>query len=446
MLQSVFDLFRIKELRKKILMTLGVIAIYRIGVTIPIAGVNSAALNSLFNQQANTLLGFLNVFSGGALSRMSVFSLGVMPYINASIIISLLQGAHVLPYLDQLAKEGEAGRKHLNQIMRYVTVFLALVQSFGLTQLISRQMIGDRLPIVENPGLGFTIVTMITLVSGTVFVMWLGEQITEFGIGNGISIIIFAGIVERFPAAIMRMIREVFEFQQRSLFGALAIAFFLFAITGLVVWLETGQRKIPVQYAKRIVGRKMMGGQSTFLPLKVDQSGVIAVIFAVSIMSFPVTIASFAHESGWARRINDIFNPQTWYYNVVYGALIIFFCYFYNSVSFNPKDIAENLKKWGGFVLGIRPGDQTASYLEKIMDRITLGGALAVTALSIIPTLLERKFNTPFYFGGTSILIVVGVALDTLSQVESYLIMRHYEGFSKAGRVEGTSRGRWYAA
>jgi len=244
----------------------------------------------------------------------------------------------------------------------------------------------------------------------------------------------------------MRVTREVFEFQQRSLFGALAIAVFLFAVTGLVVWLETGQRKIPVQYAKRIVGRKMMGGQSTFLPLKVDQSGVIAVIFAVSIMSFPVTIASFAHESGWARRINDIFNPQTWYYNIVYGALIIFFCYFYNSVSFNPKDIAENLKKWGGFVLGIRPGEQTAAYLEKIMDRITLGGALSVTALSIIPTLLERKFNTPFYFGGTSILIVVGVALDTLSQVESYLIMRHYEGFSKAGRVEGTSRGRWYAA
>ncbi len=427
-------------------MTLGVIAVYRIGVTIPIAGVNSNALAAMFNQQGNSILGFLNVFSGGALSRMSIFSLGIMPYINASIIMSLLQGAHVIPYLDQLAKEGEAGRKRLNQLTRYATVFLAIIQSFGLTQLISRQLIDGRIPIVNDPGLAFSVVTMVTLVTGTVFVMWLGEQITEFGVGNGISIIIFSGIVERFPAAVLGMVREVFEFQQRSLFGALAIAVFLLVLTGLVVWLATGQRKIPVQYAKRIVGRKMMGGQSTFLPLKVDQSGVIAVIFAVSILSFPVTIASFSHESGWARRINDLFNPSSWYYNAIYGAMIIFFCYFYNSVSFNPKDIAENLKKWGGFVLGVRPGEQTALYLEKIMERITLGGALSVTALAILPTLLEKQLNTPFFFGGTSILIVVGVALDTLSQIESHLIMRHYEGFSKAGRVEGTGRGRWYSA
>jgi len=280
--------------------------------------------------------------------------------------------------------------------------------------------------------------------TGTVFVMWLGEQITEFGIGNGISLIIFSGIVERMPSAVGNVFREVFELQQRSLFGALLLGAILLVVTGLVVWLETGQRKIPVQYAKRVVGRKMMGGQSTFLPLKVDQSGVIAVIFAVSLLSFPVTIASFSPQAGWAQRINDIFNHRSWGYNAVYGTLIVFFCYFYNSVSFNPKDIAENLKKWGGFVLGIRPGEQTALYLEKVMERITLGGALSVATLAVLPSIMQSRMNAPFFFGGTSILIVVGVALDTVSQLESHLIMRHYEGFTKAGRVEGRGRGRWY--
>jgi preprotein translocase subunit SecY len=446
MLQSAFDLFKIKELRNRILITLGVIAIYRLGVTIPIPGVNADALTILFKQQANSLLGFLDVFSGGALSRMSIFSMGIMPYINASIIMSLLQGAHVIPYLDHLAKEGEAGRKRLNQITRYATVVLGLIQSFGLTQLISRLPLPGDIPVVQNPGTAFTIVTMMTLVTGTVFVMWLGEQITEFGIGNGISLIIFAGIVERLPAAVKNVTREIFELQQRSLFGALFILAVILAVTGLVVWLETGQRKIPVQYAKRVVGRKMMGGQSTFLPLKVDQSGVIAVIFAVSLLSFPVTIASFSPQSPWARHINDALNRGSWWYDTMYAALIIFFCYFYNSVSFNPKDIADNLKKWGGFVLGIRPGEQTALYLEKVMERITLGGALSVAALAVLPTILQRKFNVPFFFGGTSILIVVGVALDTMGQLESHLIMRHYEGFTKAGRIEGRGRGRWYAS
>jgi preprotein translocase subunit SecY len=445
MIQSIFDLFKIQELRKRILITLGVIALYRLGVTVPIPGVNADALTIMFKQQANSLLGFLDIFSGGALSHMSIFSMGIMPYINASIIMSLLQGAHVLPYLDQLAKEGESGRKRLNQITRYSTVFLAFIQSFGLTQLISRLPIGN-VPTVLNPGLSFTLTTMITLVAGTVFVMWLGEQITEFGVGNGTSLIIFTGIVERMPAAASNMLREVFELQQRSFFGAAVILAFLLVVTGLVVWLETGQRKIPVQYAKRVVGRKMMGGQSTFLPLKVDQSGVIAVIFAVSLLSFPVTIASFSPQAGWAHRMNEMFNHGSWWYNAVYAALIIFFCYFYNSVSFNPKDIAENLKKWGGFVLGIRPGEQTALYLEKVMERITLGGSIAVAVLAVLPTVLEKRFNVPFFFGGTSILIVVGVALDTVSQLESHLIMRQYEGFSKTGRVGGRGRGRWYAA
>jgi len=419
--------------------------VYRLGVTVPVPGVNGAAIELLFKQQANTLLGFLDVFTGGALSRFSIFAMGIMPYINASIIMSLLQGAHVIPYLDHLAKEGQAGQKRMNQITRYATVGLAFIQSFGLTQLISRLPLPGDVPVVLNPGLGFTLTTMVTLVTGTVFVMWLGEQITEFGVGNGISLIIFTGIVDRMPSAVSNVFREVFELQQRSLFGAAFLLAALLAVTGLVVWLETGQRKIPVQYAKRVVGRKMMGGQSTFLPLKVDQSGVIAVIFAVSLLSFPVTIASFAPQSSWAHRLNDVFNRGVWWYNITYAALIIFFCYFYNSVSFNPKDIAENLKKWGGFVLGIRPGEQTALYLEKVMERITLGGSIAVATLAILPTLLQRKFNVPFFFGGTSILIVVGVALDTVSQLESHLIMRHYEGFSKTGRVEG-GRGRWYSA
>jgi preprotein translocase subunit SecY len=446
MIQSFVDLFKIKDLRKRILITLGVIAIYRLGVTVPIPGVNADAIKVLFGQQANSLLGFLDVFTGGALSRMSIFSMGIMPYINASIIMSLLQGAHVIPYLDHLAKEGEAGRKRLNQITRYATVILGFIQSFGLTQLISRFPLPGDIPVVQNPGLGFTLTTMVTLVAGTVFVMWMGEQITEHGVGNGTSLIIFTGIVDRMPAAVTNVFREVFELQQRSLFGAVLLAAGLLVVTGLVVWLETGQRKIPVQYAKRIVGRKMMGGQSTFLPLKVDQSGVIAVIFAVSLLSFPVTIASFSAESAWGKKVMDIFNHGHWWYDATYAALIIFFCYFYNSVSFNPKDIAENLKKWGGFVLGIRPGEQTAMYLERVMERITLGGSLSVAALAVLPTIMQRQFNVPFFFGGTSILIAVGVALDTVSQLESHLIMRHYEGFSKTGRVEGRGRGRWYSS
>lgn len=445
MLQSIFDLFNIKELRKRILMTLGVLVVYRLGVAVPVPGVSGEEIQRLFAQHASGLLGFLDVFTGGALSRFSIFAMGIMPYINASIIMSLLQGAHVIPYLDHLAKEGETGRKRLNQITRYATVGLAIIQSFGLTQLIIRMAPGGT-PVVHNPGLAFTLTTMVTLVTGTVFVMWLGEQITEFGIGNGISLIIFTGIVERFPAAVTNVFREVFQLQQRGIFGAIALGVFLLVVIGLVVWLETGQRKIPVQYAKRVVGRKMMGGQSTFLPLKVDQSGVIAVIFAASLLQFPVTIASFSPQSGWAQKVSDVFNQGAWWFLGIEASLIIFFCYFYNSVSFNPKDIAENLKKWGGFIPGIRPGENTASYLEKVMERITLGGALAVAALVVLPNILQRKFNVPFYFGGTSILIVVGVALDTMAQLESHLIMRHYEGFSKAGRIEGRGRGRWYTA
>jgi len=439
-MQSFADIFRIPDLRKRVFFTLGILAIYRIGVAIPIPGINAEALQQLFKSQSNTIFGFMDMFSGGAMSRMSIFAMGVMPYINSSIIMSLLQGAHVIPYLDRLAKEGESGRKKLNQVTRYFTLFLALVQSFGLTTLITKIRLAGDVAVVRDPGALFVFTTVLTLTTGTLFVMWLGEQITEMGIGNGISLMIFTGIVDQFPKAAGSLIADIFQLQQRSIISGLALLALVLVVTGLVVWVETAQRKIPVQYAKRMVGRKMFGGASTFLPLKVDQSGVIAVIFAVSLLSVPMTFASFNPDGEWSKKILSIWNQRAVWYEVVYASLIIFFCYFYNSVQFNPSDMADNLKKWGGFIPGIRPGEPTARYISDVLARITLGGALFVAALAVLPDTMHRLMNTPFYFGGTSILIVVGVALDTVGQLESHLIMRHYEGFSKSGRV----RGRWF--
>jgi preprotein translocase subunit SecY len=439
-MQSFADIFRIPELRRRVLVSLGVLAIYRVGAAIPIPGINAEALQQLFSQQSNTLLGFLDIFSGGAMSRLSIFSMGIMPYINSSIIMSLLQGAHVIPYLDRLAKEGELGRKKLNQITRYFTLLLGVIQSFGLTTLIMRIPLPGDVPVVKDPNAMFVFTTVVTLTTGTIFVMWLGEQITELGIGNGISLIIFTGIVEGLPGAVKNMIVDVFQLQQRTLLGAGALLALVLVVMGLVVWVATAQRKIPVQYAKRVVGRRMYGGASTFLPLKVDQSGVIAVIFAVSLLSVPVTLASFAPEAGWAGKITAWWNQGVWWYELMYAGLIIFFCYFYNSVQFNPTDLAENLKKWGGFIPGIRPGEPTATYIQNVLERITLGGALFVAALAVLPDYLRRGLNAPFFFGGTSILIAVGVALDTMGQLESHLIMRHYDGFMKEGRIKG----RWF--
>jgi preprotein translocase subunit SecY len=439
-MQSFADIFKIPELRKRVFFTLGILVVYRIGVAIPIPGIDATAIQQLFKSQANNFLGFLDMFSGGAMSRMSIFAMGVMPYINSSIIMSLLQGAHVIPYLDRLAKEGENGRRQLNKITRYFTLLLAVIQSFGLTTLITKIRLGPDVAVVREPGALFIFTTVLTLTAGTIFIMWLGEQITELGIGNGISLMIFTGIVDRLPSALNQMRRMVFELQEMSLLTALGLLALVVVVVGLVVWLETAQRKIPVQYARRMVGRKMMGGASTFLPLKVDQSGVIAVIFAVSLLSVPVTFASFNPDGEWSKRILGLWNQRALWYEFTYGALIIFFCYFYNSVQFNPADLADNLKKWGGFIPGIRPGEPTANYINTVLVRITLGGALGVTALAILPDILHRVMNTPFYFGGTSILIVVGVALDTVGQLESHLIMRHYEGFSKTGRVKG----RWF--
>ncbi|MBL8024283.1 MAG: preprotein translocase subunit SecY [Elusimicrobia bacterium] len=439
-MQSFADIFKIPELRKRIFFTLGILIVYRIGVAIPIPGINGEAIQQIFKANSNSFLGFLDMFSGGAMSRMSIFAMGVMPYINSSIIMSLLQGAHVIPYLDRLAKEGESGRRRLNQITRYFTLFLAVIQSFGLTTLITKIRLGGDLAVVREPGALFVFTTVITLTAGTIFIMWLGEQITEMGVGNGISLMIFTGIVEGLPRAINQVRRMVFELQEMSLLTALGLLGLVIVVVGLVVWVATAQRKIPVQYARRMVGRKMYGGASTFLPLKVDQSGVIAVIFAVSLLSVPVTFASFNPEGEISKKILGLWNQRALWYEALYAGLIIFFCYFYNSVQFNPTDLADNLKKWGGFIPGIRPGEPTASYINSVLMRITLGGALFVASLAILPDIMHRVMNTPFYFGGTSILIVVGVALDTVGQLESHLIMRHYEGFSKTGRVKG----RWF--
>ncbi|MBI4679020.1 MAG: preprotein translocase subunit SecY [Elusimicrobia bacterium] len=439
MIQKFANIFEIPDLRKRVLFMLGALAIFRVGAAVPIPGINGDAIRAVFEAQKNSLLGFLDIFSGGAMSQFSIFSMGVMPYINASIIMSLLQGAHVIPYLDRLHKEGELGRRKLNSLTRYLTLFLAAFQSFGLTIAVSKMPTPGNIPVVSNPTWDFYVVTVLTLTAGTIFVMWLGEQMTEQGVGNGISLIIFAGIVDRMPSAIRNLIQLV-HLEEVGLLQALFLVAALVAVVISVVWVETAQRKIPVQYAKRVIGRKMYGGAQSYLPLKVDQSGVIAVIFAVSLLAVPVTIVQFTPSVAWAQKIMEFWSGGNWIYQVLYAGLIIFFCYFYNSVSINPVDLAENMKKSGGFIPGIRPGEPTAKHIEWVLERVTLGGALFVAAIAVLPDLLRQKFNVPFYFGGTSLLIVVGVALDTMGQLEAHLIMRHYEGFLKKGRIQG----RWF--
>jgi preprotein translocase subunit SecY len=438
------DMFRVPELKKKILFTLLIIIAYRIGAAVPIPGINTEAVKALFAMHSNSLLGFLDMFSGGALNRMSVFSMGIMPYINASIIMSLMSGAHVIPYLTRLSKEGEQGRKKITQITRYGTLILGTIQSFGLTMAIAKMPTPGGMPIVVDASLSWIFMTVTTLVTGTMIIMWLGEQVTERGIGNGISLIIFAGIVERlFPAT--KNVISLVNMGEVSIIKVLALLVLVIAVLVCVVWVTTAQRKLPIQYAKRMVGRKMYGGQSATLPIKVDQSGVIAVIFSVSILSAPLTIAQFAPN--WeifgfpiAQKITAWFNNGSIWYSLVYASLVIFFCYFYNSITFNPTDIAENMKKSGGFIPGVRPGTPTAQYIQKVLERVTLGGALFVACIAVLPDYLRQFMDAPFFFGGTSLLIVVGVSLDTIGQIESHLIMRHYEGFMKEGRIKG----RWF--
>jgi preprotein translocase subunit SecY len=424
---------KIPELKKRIGATLLLLAVYRVGVHIPTPGINREALAAFFSAAQGTLLGLFNMFSGGALEQLSVFALGIMPYISASIILQLL--TVVIPHLERLSKEGEAGRKKITQYTRYGTVVLSIIQGFGIAFGLEGMTGPGGEPVVLHPGWGFRLVTVITLTAGTAFIMWLGEQITERGIGNGISLIIFAGIVAGMPGAVVNTAR-LMETGEMSLFKILVLLILMVAVVAFIVHMERGQRRIPVQYAKRVVGRRMYGGQSTHLPLKINTSGVIPPIFASSIIMFPATVANFI-QVPWVQNVANMLMPGHWLYSVLYVAFIIFFCYFYTAIVFNPVDVADNMKKYGGFIPGIRPGRPTAEYIDKVLSRITLGGAIYVSAVCVLPTLLIQNFNVPFYFGGTALLIVVGVAMDTVGQIEAHMLTRHYEGFLKSGRIRG---------
>lgn len=428
-LANIRNIFKIPELKVRVLFTLSLLIVYRIGAHIPTPGINGDALSKFLTEKGGALMGFFDMFSGGALSRVTIFALGIMPYISASIIFQLL--TVVIPALGRLAKEGEAGKKKIVKYTRYATVVIAAIQSLGIAIGIEGMSGGQ---FIQNPGWSFRLLTMITLTSGTAFLMWLGEQITERGIGNGISLIIFAGIVARFPNAIVSTFNLV-RAGELSVFFVLILAVMMFAVVGGIIFIERGQRKIPVQYARRVVGRKVFGGQTTHLPLKINTSGVIPPIFASSIIMFPATVAGFI-SIPWVQGIAKQLSPGTVLYTTLYVGLIFFFSYFYTAVIFNPVDIADNLQKHGGFIPGIRPGQKTSEYIYRVLTRLTFVGAVYLAVVCVMPELLIKKFNVPFYFGGTSLLIAVGVALDTVSQIESHLVTRSYEGFLKRGRLK----------
>jgi preprotein translocase subunit SecY len=427
------NIFKIPELKKRILYTLALLIVYRIGVHVPTPGIDSQALADFFARAQGTLLGLFDMFSGGALERLSVFALGIMPYISASIILQLL--TVVIPHLERLKKEGEQGRKKITQYTRYGTIVLSIIQGFGISIGLENMSAPGGAPIVIFPGWGFRIMTVITLTAGTAFIMWLGEQITERGIGNGISLIIFAGIVAGLPTATVNTFRLV-STGEMGIFLLLILLIFMIAVVGFIIFMETAQRRIPIQYAKRVIGRRVYGGQSTHLPLKINTSGVIPPIFASSIMMFPATLESLFHVE-LIRNIVAAIRPGNLAYETIFVALIFFFCYFYTAVTFNPVDVADNLKKHGGYIPGIRPGKRTADYIDRVLTRITLGGATYISAVCVLPSILITRFNVPFYFGGTALLIVVGVALDTVAQMETHMLSRHYEGFLKKGAIRG---------
>ena len=421
MFETIRNLFKIPDLKKRLIFTVSMVIVVRLGSHLPLPGIDTEAMANLFAQGG--ILGFFDLFAGGALSRFSIFALGIMPYINASIIMSLLQS--VIPILEQWSKEGEEGRNKITKITRYFTVILAVVQAFGISfwlQNIGVLMITD---------LGYRFLLIITLTAGTCLLMWLGEQITDYGIGNGISIIIFVGIIARIPTQIIQTIRlvNIGEIGLVSLLELLAI--FVLVIGGVVA-IQKGERRIPVQYAKRVIGRRMYGGQGTYIPLRVNQAGVIPIIFASAILLFPATIAQFFQNITFMKSLSEALSPGKPLYLTLYAILIIIFTFFYSAITFNPANLADNMKKYGGFIPGIRPGKNTANYIDHIMTRITLSGALFLAVIAILPNILIKVTGiTTFYFGGTSILIMVGVALETVQQIESHLLMRHYEGFIK---------------
>lgn len=433
MLEGFYSAAKISDLRRRLVFTFVMLAVYRVGVAIPTPGIDGEALAAFFQQASSTVFGLVNLFSGGALERFSIFALGIMPYISASIILQLL--TVVVPALERLSKEGELGRRKITQYTRYSTVGLSLLQGFFISMGLEQIQAPGGASVVFSPGWGFRLMTMITLTSGTAFIMWLGEQITERGVGNGISLIIFAGIVASIPSAITATAEFVRE-GELSILVVLLLLMGMVGIVAAVIVMERGHRRIPVQYAKRVVGRRVYGGQTSHLPLKINTAGVIPPIFASSVLIFPATIASFS-EHPWAQTVANALTPDSVIYNLGYVALIIFFCYFYTAVVFNPVDVADNMKKHGGFIPGIRPGQRTAEYIDRVLSRITLSGAIYVSIICVLPNLLIGAFNVPFFFGGTALLIVVGVALDTVAQIETQVMMRNYEGFMKRGRLRG---------
>jgi preprotein translocase subunit SecY len=453
------NLFAVADLRNRVLFTLALLGVYRVGSHIPTPGVNTEALAILAEQTANTMFGLYDMFSGGNLSQVTIFALGVMPYISASIILQLL--AVVWPTLERISKEGELGRRKITQYTRYLTLVLAFVQSLGIAFFLERQtQIAGGLPLVYVTGWGFRFMCVLTLTTGTMFIMWLGEQITERGIGNGMSLLIFAGIVVGLPSAVLTTFDQM-RTGQISLLRIVFLVVMMVVVVGAIIFVERGHRRITVQYAKRVVGRRQYGGSSTHIPLKVNTGGVIPVIFASSILAFPATIATMFESGSWGRAVSDQLAYGMPLYNLMYIGGIIFFCYFYTAIIFNPDDVAENMRKYGGFVPGIRPGKRTAEYIDTILARLTLVGALYLSAVAILPEFLLTGFRVApipfigeqldallplwitqgvgitFFFGGTSLLIVVGVAMDTVNQVESQLIMRHYDGFMKKSRIRG---------
>lgn len=444
MIEKIRSIFKIHELRERVLFTVFILFIYRLGGHIPIPGIDSYALGIAVRSLQNTLFGLYDMFAGGAFHKATVFALGIMPYISASIIIQLL-GA-VFPYFQRLQKEGEEGRKKITQLTRYGTVLISGLQAYGVAiflQNMNAGSAGQPLPVVPNPGVGFIFMTMITLITGTIFIMWLGEQITERGIGNGISLIIMIGILSRFPNVIIQEVTLISE-GVRGIFTEIILLGLMIIVIAFVILLTQGTRKIPVQYAKRVIGRKVYGGQSTNIPLRVNTAGVMPIIFAQSLMFIPSTIATFVGDVEWLQSAMRIFSVDHWFYWLVYGLLIVFFTYFYTAIAFNPTEVADNMKKHGGFIPGIRPGKKTSEYIDNILSKVTLPGSIALAVVAILPYILMKVFKIGYdlssFFGGTSLLIIVGVALDTLQQVESHLISRHYDGFMKSGKIRGRRR------
>ncbi|HLI80214.1 MAG TPA: preprotein translocase subunit SecY [Candidatus Binataceae bacterium] len=429
MLEGFSGASRIPELRRRLIFTALMLAVYRLGVAVPTPGIDGQALASFFDAASGTLFGWANLFSGGALEHFSIFALGIMPYISVAIILDLLKVAW--PYLDELYKEGEAGRRKIAQMTRYFTVALSVVQGTMIAYGLESMRAPSNAPVVYSPGIAFILLTVITVTAGAMFVMWVGEQITERGIGNGISLVIMAGIVARLPSALSTTV----QFVREGLMSPFLLLFIIVLAAGVIygiVYIETAQRRIPIQYARRMQGRRVYGGQSSHLPLKINTSGVIPPIFASSLLVFPATIGTFVPA---VRDYAAYLTPGSLVYDIIYVGLIVFFCYFYTAVTFNPVDVADNLKKYGGFIPGIRPGRYTADYIDRVLTRITLGGAIYVSAVCVLPTILMTHFNVPFYFGGTALLIVVGVAIDTIAQINTHLLTRNYEGFMGRGRV-----------